>query len=244
MGFVASLGQTFCFGLAGWFGTPGQCCGSLVSSAGSRPDWLPARAAFGPHAIAALRWMSRPARQVWSRATTRAPGKSTRTVQNRSGDGTCGSRRVARVRRCRLCVLDDDMRLGRTPSLAVLKALFLLVRHHLGPLARDPYFADQYQDILKPLSAIILGALKRPNGRQRTTATLSQYPKHEIAHIVCEPHSFRILMGRPIQGSILMARTQSAKEGMRPKSSRTCCSPIQRVGIILPAEFVTVGPNS
>jgi hypothetical protein len=30
-----------------------------------------------------------------------------------------------------------------------------------------------------------------------------------------------------------MARIQSAKEGMKPRSSLTCCSPTQRVGITL-----------
>ena len=41
------------------------------------------------------------------------------------------------------------------------------------------------------------------------------------------PSSFR---ARPIHGSGRIAFTQSAKDGMKPRSSRTCCSPIQRTG--------------
>lgn len=47
----------------------------------------------------------------------------------------------------------------------------------------------------------------------------------------------------PIQGSGRIAFTQSAKEGMKPRSSMTCCSPIQRVGITRPDDSVMVGPK-
>ena len=48
---------------------------------------------------------------------------------------------------------------------------------------------------------------------------------------------------RPIQGKGRMARIQSAKDGMKPRSSLTCCSPTQRVGITLPVESVSVRPK-
>ena len=46
---------------------------------------------------------------------------------------------------------------------------------------------------------------------------------------------------RPIQGSGRMALTQSAKDGMKPRSSRTCCSPIHLTGMTRPVESVMVG---
>ena len=49
---------------------------------------------------------------------------------------------------------------------------------------------------------------------------------------------------RPIQGSGRMQRTQSAKHGMKPRSSRTCCSPISRTGTTRPVEIVIVGPKN
>ena len=53
-----------------------------------------------------------------------------------------------------------------------------------------------------------------------------------------------ILSVRPIQGSGRIALTQSVKLGMNPRSSRTCCSPTQRVGMILPVDSVIVGPKT
>jgi hypothetical protein len=49
--------------------------------------------------------------------------------------------------------------------------------------------------------------------------------------------------GPSIQGSGRMAFTQSAKDGMKPRSSMTCCSPTQRVGITRPDDSVMVGPK-
>jgi hypothetical protein len=49
---------------------------------------------------------------------------------------------------------------------------------------------------------------------------------------------------RPIQRCGLIARHQSTKLGIYPKSSRTCCSLIQRVGTSRPVLIVTTGPNS
>ena len=40
-----------------------------------------------------------------------------------------------------------------------------------------------------------------------------------------------------------MAFTQSAKLGMKPRSSLTCCSPTQRVGMMRPVESVRVRPK-
>src|ERR1700678_3386693 len=48
---------------------------------------------------------------------------------------------------------------------------------------------------------------------------------------------------RPIHGSGRMQRTQSAKLGMKPRSSTTCCSPISRTGTTRPVETVIVGPK-
>src|SRR5579872_5513620 len=48
---------------------------------------------------------------------------------------------------------------------------------------------------------------------------------------------------RPIQGSGRMQRAQSAKLGMKPRSSNTCCSPIRRTGTTRPVEMVTVAPK-
>src|SRR5690606_20881737 len=48
---------------------------------------------------------------------------------------------------------------------------------------------------------------------------------------------------RPIQGSGLMQRTQSAKLGTKPRSSMQCCSPIGRTGTTRPVESVIVGPK-
>ena len=48
---------------------------------------------------------------------------------------------------------------------------------------------------------------------------------------------------RPIQGSGRMQRTQSAKLGMKPRSSRTCCSPISRTGTTRPVEIVISGAD-
>jgi hypothetical protein len=48
---------------------------------------------------------------------------------------------------------------------------------------------------------------------------------------------------RPIHGSRRMQRTQSAKLGMKPRSSITCCSPISRTGTTRPVETVIVGPK-
>jgi hypothetical protein len=40
-----------------------------------------------------------------------------------------------------------------------------------------------------------------------------------------------------------MARIQSAKDGMKPRSCWTCCSPTQRVGITRPVDELIVGPK-
>jgi hypothetical protein len=42
---------------------------------------------------------------------------------------------------------------------------------------------------------------------------------------------------------MVISRSQSAIVGMRPKSSRQCCSPIQRTGIFFPVEMMIVGPK-
>ena len=47
-------------------------------------------------------------------------------------------------------------------------------------------------------------------------------------------------LARPIHGSGRMQRTQSANDGMKPRSSFTCCSPTQRVGTTRPEESVSV----
>ena len=48
---------------------------------------------------------------------------------------------------------------------------------------------------------------------------------------------------RPIHGSGRMQRTQSANDGMKPRSSFTCCSPTQRIGTTRPEESVSVDPK-
>src|SRR5579883_415425 len=48
---------------------------------------------------------------------------------------------------------------------------------------------------------------------------------------------------RPIQGSGRIQRTQSAKLGMKPRSSTTCCSPISRTGTTRPVEMMMVAPK-
>ena len=60
----------------------------------------------------------------------------------------------------------------------------------------------------------------------------------------CESTRASIRSVRPIQGSGRIALTQSAKLGMNPRSSRTCCSPTHRVGITRPVERVIVGPKT
>src|SRR5229473_1739816 len=49
---------------------------------------------------------------------------------------------------------------------------------------------------------------------------------------------------RPIHGSGRIHFIQSAKDGMRPRSSTTCCSPTQRVGMTRPDDKVMVGPKT
>src|SRR3546814_1477020 len=48
---------------------------------------------------------------------------------------------------------------------------------------------------------------------------------------------------RPIHGSGRIERTQSAKLGMKPRSSRTCCSPTSRTGTTRPVDSVIVTPK-
>lgn len=48
---------------------------------------------------------------------------------------------------------------------------------------------------------------------------------------------------RPIQAAGRIALTQSAKDGMKPRSSRMCCSPTHRVGMTRPVESLMVGPK-
>src|ERR1017187_665711 len=48
------------------------------------------------------------------------------------------------------------------------------------------------------------------------------------------------LVARPIQRFGRIAVAQSAKDGMNPRSSRTCCSPTHRVGMTRPVERVIV----
>ena len=60
----------------------------------------------------------------------------------------------------------------------------------------------------------------------------------------CSTTSASIFSVRPIQASGRIALTQSVKLGMKPRSSRTCCSPTQRVGMILPVDSVIVGPKT
>src|SRR6516165_4422563 len=54
-------------------------------------------------------------------------------------------------------------------------------------------------------------------------------------------HAMRCV--RLIQGSGRMHLTQSANDGMYPRSSITCCSPTQRVGMTRPEDKVMVGPK-
>src|SRR5262249_54493638 len=58
--------------------------------------------------------------------------------------------------------------------------------------------------------------------------------------------STRLWIGcaRPIHRSGRIQRTQSAKLGICPKSSRTCCSPMSRTGTIRPVAIVTVAPKN
>jgi hypothetical protein len=44
----------------------------------------------------------------------------------------------------------------------------------------------------------------------------------------------------PIQGSGIICLSQSCIDGINPKSSATCCSPTQRVGIFLPLDNMIV----
>jgi hypothetical protein len=48
----------------------------------------------------------------------------------------------------------------------------------------------------------------------------------------------------PSRAMARIARIQSANDGMKPRSSLTCCSPTQRVGMTLPFESVSVGPKT
>jgi hypothetical protein len=52
---------------------------------------------------------------------------------------------------------------------------------------------------------------------------------------VDDPAFEALLVGRKV--------TQSAKLGMKPRSSRTCCSPISRTGTTRPVEIMIVGPK-
>src|SRR3989344_431046 len=47
-----------------------------------------------------------------------------------------------------------------------------------------------------------------------------------------------------IHGSTAIHLNQSLIVGMRPQSSMTCCSPINRTGTSLPSEFLMVTPNT
>lgn len=59
----------------------------------------------------------------------------------------------------------------------------------------------------------------------------------------CGSTSASIRCVRPIQGAGWIARAQSAKDGIWPRSSRTCCSPTHRAGITLPVDRVIVAPK-
>jgi hypothetical protein len=74
--------------------------------------------------------------------------------------------------------------------------------------------------------------------------------KAERAAQHCRPAGAQMVPGRcsrrparPIHGKGRMARIQSAKDGMKPRSCCTCCSPTQRVGMMRPDERVSVGPK-
>lgn len=54
----------------------------------------------------------------------------------------------------------------------------------------------------------------------------------------------RLRPARPIHGTERIARAQSAKLGMKPRSSRTCISPMRRTGTTRPVESVSVAPNT
>lgn len=69
---------------------------------------------------------------------------------------------------------------------------------------------------------------------------------------ILEPQEFGALLRaidgysgypRSIQACGVMSRAQSAKEGIEPRSSRTCCSPMRRTGTVRPSALTSVAPN-
>lgn len=77
-----------------------------------------------------------------------------------------------------------------------------------------------------------------PNDLLITEATTDdQYHLTKVYATFNSTSSFFVL---PIQGSGIICLSQSCIDGINPKSSATCCSPIQRVGIFLPLDNVIV----
>ena len=70
------------------------------------------------------------------------------------------------------------------------------------------------------------------------TSWLPSWPRHTS---LTSPGSRR--PARPIHGSGRMHLTQSAKDGIRPRSSKTCCSPIKRTGTWRPVLLTIVIPK-
>src|SRR3546814_8747750 len=96
------------------------------------------------------------------------------------------------------------------------------------------------QSDLVPYSMI--ASLTLPLHVKKSAIAREKWPWHQAA---IAKGSTCLWMGcaRPIHGSGRIERTQSAKLGMKPRSSRTCCSPTSRTGTTRPVDSVIVTPK-
>ena len=83
-------------------------------------------------------------------------------------------------------------------------------------------------------------ALRQTEDRISTGRTINSSRDNGAIWAIAQNLRAGSLSINAVRGSL--DRAQSAKLGMKPRSSRTCCSPTQRVGMTRPVDRVRVFP--
>ena len=111
-----------------------------------------------------------------------------------------------------------------------------LQRRQSSPDFTGPFFLPAS---MEPPSPSPMGARRE----EKRACCLDGKSELQSADCVRAIHRAPISWGGPSTARGRIALTQSANDGMQPRSSRTCCSPIQRTGMARPSAFVMVVPK-
>src|ERR1035437_10178159 len=159
---------------------------------------------------------------------------------HRLHDFVCGCRSKVLVSRI---VFARTVNLGRNTGLSPNISV-----SHTVPISFSKFLKAVNHDLLHLLLAEKLAAGSAPAKSEVTgeVRTWIHYSATQVESVFLSSMSCSVwisLDARPIHRFGRIAFAQSANEGMNPRSSRTCCSPIHLVGMMRPVESVIVVPK-